>query len=93
MTEQLKGWKTFPLSENLQVFLYGGVRNGVTRGGNARMFGLPEIDDGYYFFMDRHSKSTDASDDSELFDRGSYNFTLLIYDAVQTQLYLIEFDT
>ena len=54
---------------------------------------MPAIDNGYYMFKDRHSESKDSRDDSELFDRNSYNFSIAIYDCDTDKMYYFEFDT
>lgn len=89
LIEQMASWRTLPLTESLQNFLYGGDRFV----GIADRIGIPEVTNGYYFFWDRHSGTTDPTSDSELFDRYSFNFTVLLYDAEYSQLYLFEFDT
>ena len=87
-------WKTLPLSENLQLMLYGGERNGTIYGYDlAQEAGIPQIDNGWYRFEDRHDQSKDPADDTELFGRFSYNFSLAIYDADADRLYYLEFDT
>ena len=52
-----------------------------------------ELTDGWYYFLDRHSEAEDPEDDSGLFGRGSYNFTLAIYDKESGVLYCYELDT
>lgn len=91
---QVKKWNALPLSENLQLIMYGGERDGMCYGYHlAEECGIPEIQNGHYFFLDRHSESDDPANDEELFDRHSYNFTLILYDADSMRLYLFEFDT
>lgn len=74
-------WHSLPLSEN--------AARGLTHFG----FEIPEVENGYWFFCDRHSQSTDPADDSGLFSRHSYNFTLAVYDPAAGMLYYFEFDT
>ena len=90
---QMKNWKTFSMADDLQFFMYGGERMGFTYRGHSELFGIPKIQNGYYFFWDRHDESTDPTNASGLNDRHSWNFTLLLYDADHSQLYLFEFDT
>ena len=88
--ELVNSWNAFPLSQNLQTILYGSeTRSSLL----AEETNFPEIKNGYYYFCDRHSESTDASDDTNLFSRASYNFTLMIYDSETDRLYYVEFDT
>lgn len=77
------GWKELPLTENLEKAM-------------AHHSNFPDWLDpseGYYFFRDDHSESTDPTDDSELFDRYSYNYVLAIYDSQTRTLYYNETDT
>ena len=88
--QMVNSWNAFPLSENMQTILYGSENRSSLL---AEETNIPEITNGYYYFCDRHSESTDASDDTELFHRASYNFTLMIYDSDTDRLYYVEFDT
>ena len=91
---QTENWNELPLTENLQLIMYGGTRDGVAYEYNlAEEYGLPEITSGSYFFLDRHSEATDSRSDLELFDRFSYNFSLAVFDFDTSILYLFEFDT
>lgn len=91
-------WQTLPLSENLSILTYGRFTEGLTvispyisdEDGNSL---IPKITNGYYFFLDRHSESSDPTDDTNVLNRGSYNFTLAIYDSDTKTLYYVEFDT
>lgn len=58
-------------------------------------FGLavPEMENGQWFFLDRHYESTDPADVSALFDRHSYNFTMAVYDGDAGVLYYWKVDT
>ena len=81
------GWKALPLTENLERVVYedyfGGLCEDVPQ----------DLTDGWYYFLDRHSEAEDPEDDSGLFGRGSYNFTLAIYDKESGVLYCYELDT
>ena len=91
VVEQMENWKTMPMTDNLQRLMYGG--DGDHTVGIGGSVGIPQIEKGYYFFWDRHSESSDPTSDSELNSRHSWNFTLLLYDADHSLLYLFEFDT
>ena len=54
---------------------------------------IPEVENGYYFFYDRHSQRTDPKDPSEVNDRGSWNCTLAVYDAQSGTIYYYKLDT
>ena len=93
-TELIKDWKPLPLTENLQLFMYGGEKNGVGYAYDlAEEAHWPIINNGVYKFVDRHSEAVDESDDTNLFNRYSYNFTIAVYDFDTDKLYYFEFDT
>ena len=54
---------------------------------------IPNITKGYYYFLDRHSESTNKKSAENINNRASYNFTLGIYDNVNKILYFYELDT
>lgn len=87
-------WNELPLSENLNLIMYGGEKDDVTYGYDlSEKAHMPVIENGYYYFEDRHSEAKDVSDDSELFSRASFNFSLAVYDSDTNRLYYFEFDT
>ena len=93
-TELIKDWKPLPLTENLQLIMYGGEKNGVGYAYDlAEEAHWPIINNGVYKFVDRHSEAVDKSDDTNLFNRYSYNFTIAVYDFDTDKLYYFEFDT
>lgn len=92
--EKINGWKKLPLEENLSLMMYGGEKNGTNYYYNfAEDAKIPEIKNGYYIFEDRHYESTDSADSSEVLDRGSFNFSIAIYDCDTDKFYLIMEDT
>ena len=89
-----KNWNELPLSENLNLIMFRGEKNGVTYGYElAKEAHIPKIENGYYIFEDRSSESKDSTDDKELFNRYSFNFSIAIYDCDTNKLYYFEFDT
>ena len=92
--ELIKDWSPLPLTENLQLIMYGGEKNGVSYCYNlAEEAHWPIIINGVYKFVDRHSEAIDKSDDTNLFNRYSYNFSVAVYDLDTNTLYYFEFDT
>lgn len=92
--DKIKGWKKLPLSENLELIMYGGEKNGVTYGHKlAQEAHIPQIENGYYIFEDRNSESIDSTNDTKLFDRYSFNFSLAIYDCDSDKMYYFAFDS
>ena len=88
-------WNELPLSPELQeamnIIRYDG------NGGNNvyDKYNIPNIEDGYYCFVDRHSEAVlkDNKNDEDLNKRSSYNFTVGIYDSENKILYYYELDT
>lgn len=85
-------WHPLPLSGNLHTFIYGSpgagpyvIQNGVSC--------FPPVQNGYYYFEDRHTESTDPQSDLDLFRRHSFNVTFALYDADTQTLSYCEFDT
>ena len=93
--KNIEGWNSLPLSENLNLIMYGGEKDGVSYDGYnlSEEAHMPVIENGYYYFEDRHSEASDPSDDSGLFSRYSYNFTVAVYDIDSNRFYYFEFDT
>lgn len=88
------GWNKLPLSENLNLIMYGGQRDSVIYGYHLSEYAqMPPIENGFYCFKDRHSEAEDAKDDSELLSRYSFNFSLAVYDCGTDRLYYFEYDT
>lgn len=90
-------WNPLPLSENLTAVVYGisdensSVGPYLTEEEGEPV--IPEIQNGYYFFLDRHSESRDSHDDGELLQRHSFNFTIALYDVDTDTLYYVKLDT
>lgn len=91
-------WHPLPLTENLTAVVYG-ITDGTSTIGpyitvdDTRNPAVPEISNGYYFFLDRHSQSTDPHDDTNVLSRASFNLTIAVYDSDTEMLYFLEFDT
>lgn len=91
-------WNSLPLTENLTAVVYGITEGNSSIGpyitvDDSRNPAVPEITNGYYFFLDRHSKSTDPHDDTNVLSRGSFNLMIAIYDCDTEMLYYLELDT
>lgn len=91
--------KELPLSDNLNLIMYGGEKDGQKYDGYnfAGINGIPKIEDGYYYFLDDYGKHykdiDDYTSDVKLFYRYSYNFTLIMFDNSTKHLYYYELDT
>lgn len=92
--EIIEDWKPLPLTENLQLIMYGGVKDGENYGYNlAEISKWPVINNGVYKFVDRHHEAVEETDDADLFDRYSFNFSIAVYDLDTNTLYYFELDT
>jgi len=90
----VKDWKPFPLTENLQLIMYDSSKDGVHYSYNlSEEAHWPPIRNGVYKFVDRYKGVIDQSDDTYLFSRHSFNFSVAAYDFDTNMLYYFEFDT
>lgn len=80
-------WHALPMTENVAR-----AAQSLATGEDGKSL-FPEITQGYYYFRDRHSQSTDPGDDSGLFSRASWNFTMAVYDSETGTLYYFALDT
>lgn len=87
-------WHKFPVSENVTAIFYGSDNRApyVTRENDDKPL-TPKVENGYYFFYDRHSESKNTADDTDVFSRVSVDFTVAIYDTDKNILYYCEYDT
>lgn len=83
-----EAWHTLPLPEPVQLFVYGGEKDGVNYG--EPMKNVPKITEGYYYFRDR-LHDTDTTE--QFLDASSHNATIALYDTQKTTLYLIQYDS
>ncbi len=91
-------WHSLPFTENLTAVVYGITDENSSIGpyitvDDTRNPAVPEITNGYYFFLDRHSQSTDPHDDTNVLSRASFNLLIAIYDCDTDILYYLELDT
>ncbi|MBQ8851451.1 MAG: hypothetical protein IJZ66_03295 [Oscillibacter sp.] len=90
-------WSPLPLSPHLTSLAYGSgtaaIRSGpyLTDGNGAPV--LPAVENGYYYFYDRHDRAEDPRDESAVMGRSSFNLTLALYDTDTDMLYYVEYDT
>lgn len=98
---QSSDWHSLPLSDDLQSVFYGTTweedgtlcSRGPLAAGEDGAPLFPAVENGYYFFLDRSSESTDRHSSEGLWDRYSFNFTAALYDADSSTLYYYELDT
>ena len=91
--DRVEGWNPLPLSENLQLLLYGGRRDIKSYDGFAflKEKGIPEVVNGFWYFRNRQEDIDWRNDD--IFDAYSFNFTVAIYNKDTATLYYYEIDT
>lgn len=79
-------WNQLPMPDRLQKVVGACM--------DKNMY-VPIIENGYYFFKDRHSKADDKYNPNEMFeeDRGSSNYTVAVFDTDENILYFYELDT
>lgn len=80
-------WRELPLSENLDQL----AENAMPQEGDYESPAVAKR--GYYCFIDRHSESIDAQDDTDVMGRSSCNYTLAVYDTEKNMLYYVALDT
>lgn len=92
-------WRPLPLTDNLTALVWGKEIGDteyapvITKANDWDNPLVPQVENGYYRFIDRHSDSKNKTDDTEVLNRYSYNFTLAIYDTDNHILYYCEEDT
>lgn len=74
-------WSKLPMNEVLQT-------NNITD-----EISVPIIENGYWFFLDRHNKTIDKYNYKEPFDRASLNYSIAIFDIDANVLYIYSLDT
>ena len=83
------GWHQLPLTENLETLIYG-TRTDTTSIGPCIGITMSRAERGYWYFYDRQGETTD---DGDVLNRGSFNYTFALYDAEKDLLYYCEYDT
>lgn len=90
---QLSRWESFPLPENLERIVYGNEEKFGHIGGLAAAREIPKINNGLYYFADRHRGSEVETDGEDIFERASFNYTIAFYDKDLDMFYYYELDT
>lgn len=86
-------WIKLPLSNNIKEVLEMKQCNDKECESTLKRYKIPEIENGYYYFLDRHSDSKNKNDDINLNNRSSYNFSIALYDKDKKTIYFYELDT
>lgn len=89
-------WQPFPLDETVQTLVYGvsdaesSIGPFLTDEDGKAL--VPEIKNGYYRLIDRQVEQ-DTATGADILNRGSFNFTVGLYDTDTNMLYCCELDT
>lgn len=86
-------WNSLPLSPIIQLITYDNEeKQSVIHDDNGNNL-IPEIKNGYYYFLDRSNNQDFKNADILNLSFSSYNFTLAIYDTDNAQLYYYYLNT
>ena len=77
-------WHELPLPSQLRMGVFCDEEGKALAG---------EIENGYWFFIDRHSGAENVFDPSDLDKRASRNYSFAVYDADENILYFYALDT
>ena len=77
-------WGKLPMPEILQRRLHNAIDKEMV---------IPDIENGYWFFVDRHTEATDKYNYNDMFSRSSLNFSVAVFDADSNILYFYALDT
>ena len=91
--ELVINWNNLPLSEPLNEVTHMVQCDEESCRDMYEKFSIPNITNGYYYFLDRHPDAENKYDDTELNNRSSWNFTLAIIDNDNNTVYYYELDT
>ena len=86
--EMCEAWSTGVLPDFVANTIYGGAFDGGYRSGVAETYGIPEHENGYWLFIDRHREQ-----DKPFSERHSYNYTFGLFDEENGVLHVYKYDT
>lgn len=79
-----KNWKEMPININLnRSIIYKNVE------GNT----IPNVKNGYWLFIDRHSNTVNKYEYNESLTQASFNYSIAIFDIDTNILYIYSLDT
>lgn len=91
--ELSSNWKELPITDTLNSIMEMIQCNEKACKSAYERYSIPNIVNGYYYFIDRHSESTNKYDDTNINTRSSFNFTLALLDKDTNIIYYYELDT
>ena len=77
-------WGKLPMPEDLQKRLPNEVE---------REIAISTIENGYWFFVDRHNEATDKYNYNDMFGRASLNYSIAVFDTDSNILYFFASDS
>ena len=86
-------WTILPLDEEVTKVLNIETCDDSSCKNVFERYSISSIENGYYYFLDRHTESKDNKSLEQLNQRSSYNFSLGIYDSDKKIVYYYELDT
>lgn len=90
-------WYALPLSAPLAAAAYGSQEGQTTIGPYLTDAAgdplLPPVENGYFYFLDRHTQSKNNKDPALILDRYYMHFILALYDADAKMLYYCTLET
>lgn len=90
--EETGQWSKEPLSDGINHLLFGGEYNGP--GVNSMQDVIPNnITNAIYFVRDRFAETYPEDAETNMLERGAYNFTIAVFDLDTNKLYIYEMDT
>ena len=86
-------WPALPLPDKLRYVLYRTeLDSDIYAYDLAEQASIPYVQNGCYYFHNRHSEAKDAWD-TDIFGKYSFNFSIAIFDSDANILYFMAFDT
>ena len=93
VSDLTKSWYILPIPETLKEVLEIEQCDSNSCKNVFEKYNIPEVTNGYYYFLDRHSMATNSDDVSKINERSSYNFTFAIADLDNSVVYYYKLDT
>lgn len=87
-------WNRTPMPKNIELELYGGQRGDINWHSDlADKLNMPNIERGYWIFLDRSGNRRVFNKGENLFPRVSANYSLGVIDSERNIFYYIKFDS
>ena len=94
VNEKIKDkWLEFPLPEKIKKIMATKQCRDDGCKSLYEKFLIPDIEKGYYYFLDRHNDAKNKNNAGTVSTRGSHKYSLGIYDTSNKTIYYYELDT